>query len=279
MITKVPSLKIVAAGLLLLTAALSSCVTSHIIPSAEERSAVPSAPLSLASIAQPLSNHTDVTARMSVLASYGDKQLPLKGNLRMRRGEVIQVAFTAMGMVEIARVELTPKKAYLIDRVSKQYAEASFKDLPAVGDYLNYSLIEALLWNELFLPGQDDISSALSQFTTENKGSSLLIVPQKQQELKCQFTADNDYRHLRQARLQFGKWVSTWDYAAYQRIDAESFPASITATLEREQQRASAEFTFTNIAFDDTSWLPRTNISNYSQVSLDDFLSRLSFLK
>lgn len=272
-----------SSALLLLSAVLlAGCVAPRVAKTDSDalgtvpRSAQPS---SLASMAQPLAAHTDLTARMALQANYGDKQLPLKGNLRMRRGEVIQVAFTAMGMVEIARVELTPKKVFLIDRVGKQYATASFAELPALGNSLNYSLLESLLWNELFLPGQSNVATSLGLFTTQNVGSSLVIEPKTQQNLKCQFTADNDYRHLRQAQLRLADWVSTWDYSSFQRIGADSYPASIVASIEHKGKKASADFTFTNIAFDDSSWAAHTNISNYSQVSLDDFLARLSFLK
>lgn len=234
---------------------------------------------SLAAMAQPLASHTDLTARMAMTASYGDKQLPLKGNLRMRRGEVIQMAFTAMGMVEIARVEMTPNKVYLIDRLGKQYATASFKELPDLGRGLDYNIVESLLWNELFLPGQNNVASALGLFQAESNGSSLVIEPKKQQTIECRFTADKDYKHLRQSWLQLADWTSTWDYSAFQRIGSDSYPATITASVEREGKRASAELTFTNIVFDNASWTAHTNISNYNQISLQNFLDRLSFLK
>ena len=119
----------------------------------------------LLTIAQPNASHTDLTARMAIDAAYNDHVLTLKGNLRMRRGEVIQMAFTALGMVEIARVELTPQAAYLIDRLSKQYAMVSYDKLklPGIDELaLDYGAIEALLWNELFIPGQKKILSHLN---------------------------------------------------------------------------------------------------------------------
>lgn len=234
----------------------------------------------LAAIATPLANHTDLSLRMAVEATYGDKTLPVKGNLRMRRGEVIQMAFTALGMIEVARVEMTPEAVWIIDRLNKQYAKARYSELPYLSQSLvNFSLIESLLWNELFIPGQKNVMAHLDKFDVEPSGTQRLIQPKDQKALSARFWTDADITRLQRTRLQFGTFLSDWTYAGYQLVDDTRYPSALSATLEGEGKKASVQLSFTNITLDSKDWTPRTNLANYTQLSAAELLSKLSFLK
>lgn len=234
----------------------------------------------LSAIAQPLANHTDLSLRMAVEATYGDKTLPVKGNLRMRRGECIQMAFTALGMIEVARVEMTPAAVWIIDRMGKQYAKVSYAELPLIGNtYVNFSLLESLLWNELFIPGQKNIASQLDKFVIEPAGTQQLIQPKEQKSLACRFWADADITRLQKTRLQFGNLISDWNYSGYQLVGDTRYPSSLSATVEAGGKNVSARLTFTNITLDSKDWTTRTNLANYTQITAAELLSKLSFMK
>lgn len=234
----------------------------------------------LTAIATPLANHTDLSLRMAVEATYGDKTLPVKGNLRMRRDEVIQMAFTALGMIEVARVEMTPEAVWIIDRLNKQYAKAKYSELPFLGQSLvNYSLIESLLWNELFLPGQKNVMTHLDKFNVEPSGTQRLIQPKDQKALSARFWTDAEITRLQRTRLQFGAFLSDWTYSGYQLVGDTRYPSALSATLEGDGKKASVQVSFTNITLDSKDWTPRTNLTNYTQLSAAELLSKLSFLK
>ena len=234
----------------------------------------------LAAIAQPNINHTDFTARISTDLAYSDHVLTMKGNLRMRRGDVIQMAFTALGMVEVARIELTPKSALFIDRMSKQYAMVEYDQLPGMnGMELDYDMLESLLWNELFLPGQKKIASHLNLFDSRTEGQQLVITPKTQPTINLQFTADNPCTRLQQTRLEYGPIASIWQYSAFQTVGNDRFPAMLKANIGDGNNEASATITYTGMAFDNTDWTAHTNIANYTQLTIDEFLRKLSILK
>lgn len=234
----------------------------------------------MAALASPLSGHTDLTMRMAMDASFDGKTLPIKGNLRMRRGEVVQMAFTALGMIEVARIEATPEAVWVIDRMGKQYARMAWKDIPLVGGSLvDYSLMESLLWNELFIPGTKPSTLKSDQFVVEAAGDGQCIHPRSQKLLQCRFWSDDSFSRLRRTRLQLGRYASEWAYSGYQQVDDVRYPSSLNASLEMDGKAANAAFTFSSIALDNHDWAPRTNLSNYTAVSFDELLSRLSILK
>ena len=234
----------------------------------------------LAAIAQPNASHTDFTTRTAAELAYGDHLLTVKGNLRMRRGDVIQMAFTALGLVEIARIELTPKNAWFIDRMNKQYAVVEYGQLPGMnGLELSYEMLEALLWNELFLPGQKNIATRLNLFDRRRSGRHIIITPKSQPKVKVRFTADNDCTRLQQTLLKYGSIVSTWNYSTFQSVGDGRFPAMLKATLENGKQEVSATLTYTGMAFDNNEWTAHTNISNYTQITIEEFILKLAILK
>lgn len=265
---------------------LSSCTTTSLTTTtpadasspalaAARRQQTPWAP-----IAAPLADHHDCCARFGMDLAYSNHVLPLKGNLRMRRGEVIQMSFTALGMVEIARVEFTPKAAYFINRLSKNYAVATYDRLPAVGQTgLSYDLLESLLWHELFLPGQKKGAAKLNAFTATPHGDEMTIEPKEQKMLHATFYSDTRYEHLLRTHLQLGPFAATWTYGSFLPAPAATLPGKIDVQVLTGTTTVAATFLFSGVTMDDDSWTTRTNIANYSVLSIDDFFQKLSFLK
>ena len=72
-------------------------------------------------LTRPAEGMTDLTAKMGVDMDYNSRPVSFKGRLRMRYNEVIQVSFTAFGLMEIASLEVRPDVVYIIDRVNKKY--------------------------------------------------------------------------------------------------------------------------------------------------------------
>ena len=54
---------------------------------------------------------TDLTARTAIAINYNQQSYNVKGRLRMRHGEIVQMSFTALGVVEVALIEFTPHGA------------------------------------------------------------------------------------------------------------------------------------------------------------------------
>ena len=94
-----------------------------------------------------------VRAKTSVTLSVdGGKDMSLSGSLRMARGQMVQLSLTALGLMEVARLELTPQGVLLMDRYHHRYLQLSWdevqrldKRLKVLGD-TPYQTIEALCW-------------------------------------------------------------------------------------------------------------------------------------
>ena len=98
------------AALLLLTLTLAGCRSTR---NAERPSASAKKPQNEQLI--PLAKYSKETPFMSaktvITLNYNGHAMTVKGRLRMRHNEVVQMSLTALGLVEIAMAEFTPKGA------------------------------------------------------------------------------------------------------------------------------------------------------------------------
>ena len=126
-------------------------------------------------LAVPQEGITDLTARITVGMDYNQHQLSLKGRLRMRRNEVIQVSLTAFGLVEVAFVEFTPQGVCVVDRMGKRYIHVDYSSglLQRLG--IDFPSIQALFWNKLFIPGNENIQASLGDFQITTSGKTRLV--------------------------------------------------------------------------------------------------------
>lgn len=222
---------------------------------------------------------TDFTAKTAITLNYDEKSLNVKGRLRMRRGEVVQMSITALGVVEVALIEFTPEAAYLLDRINKRYARIDYSSgiLNTIG--LNFETVQALFWNRIFLPGKGESKTKPDNFTVSLSGSQLCIEPVRQPLLKCQFYTDAGCKQLQQTQLGINDYAVTWRYDMFKSVDTAVYPTVFDVSVSTDSESAGAHIALSNVSCTDTDWTAGTNLARYTKVELEDFLSILKLLK
>ena len=122
-------------GILLCVLLLASCgskkhasSSSAVLPDGTEGGLSP-----LQNIVQTVNanrqDETFATAKISFSAQSGEKSISMGGTLRMKRDDVIQISLVTFGILEVARLEVTPDYFMAINKVERQYLKASFQDV------------------------------------------------------------------------------------------------------------------------------------------------------
>lgn len=88
-----------------------------------------------------------VTARLRIDLSAGSGTTSLGGTLRMKRDDVVQLSLITFGILEVARIELTPDYFLLIDKMGKQYVKAAYADVPALQG-ADFQTLQSFFWDE-----------------------------------------------------------------------------------------------------------------------------------
>ena len=220
-----------------------------------------------------------ISAKTSIILDYEGMSATLKGRLRMRRDEVIQMTVTAFGLMEIASVEFTPKGAYLIDRVNKRYAVIDFSTMRMNYAGINFSAVQALFWNRLFIPGVKETWRTVGDFALSNIGDQYLIEPERQRVLKCKFYTDADCKQLQQTDLALQQYTATWRYEQFESIESYSYPTMYDVSISGSSRAVGARIGLTNVSTLDTGWDGTTDLSRYKEVDLEQLLSIIDMLK
>lgn len=92
---------------------------------------------------------TCVTAKVRLELSSNGKSTSVGGMLRMKRNDVIQLSLVTFGVLEVARIEMTPDYFLLVDKMGRQYVKASYNDVLFLRDAdVDFYTIQSYFWNE-----------------------------------------------------------------------------------------------------------------------------------
>lgn len=96
----------------------------------------------------------------------------------MKRDQMIRISLRMLGF-EVGVMEFTPADVLVIDRFNKQYVRAAYNEVGFLRQAgLDFYSLQALFWNELFLPGQHQLTTSdLKRFTLEQVQQTNVLVP------------------------------------------------------------------------------------------------------
>ena len=123
---------------------------------------------------------TNITSKVKVTITQDGKDVTTSGNLRMRFGDVIQLTLVdpVLGIAEIGRLELSPDKVLIIDRVNRRYVDTNYEEFSALKSRnIDFNTIQEFFWQEAkngdkfayTIPAKKDIKLDLK---LSNKGSN-----------------------------------------------------------------------------------------------------------
>ena len=123
---------------------------------------------------------TNFTSKVRVTITQEGKDVTTNGNLRMRYGDVIQLTLVdpLLGVAEIGRLELSPDKVLIIDRVNRRYVDTTYDEFSALKSRnIDFNTIQEFFWQEAkngdkfayTIPAKRDIKLDLK---LSNKGSN-----------------------------------------------------------------------------------------------------------
>lgn len=233
----------------------------------------------LTPLTQPYPEVHTLTAKIAMKLDYNQQAINLKGRLRMHYDEGIQVSITALGLVEVALIECTPKATYIIDRINKRYARWNYTSgiLNNIG--INFNTIQALFWNRLFIPGKDQAWEHTEQFNITTITDKRQIEPTSWSPLKCLFDTDNEFTQLLQTKLSINNYEMRWNYNCFEMVGEHVHPMRLDISLSNNTQMASMNMILDNIVLNNNNWKIGTNLSIYKEVELDEILSSLNIMK
>ncbi len=231
----------------------------------------------------------NIVGGMSFRLQTSSKKIDVSGKLSMRRDQVIRLQlFLPIIGTEVGRLEFTPDRVLLIDRLHKEYVEAGYDKVSFLSENgITFYSLQALFWNQLFLPGKQDLSeSDLKTFTADLTGTDTTVpITYAAGNMAYSWTADRTTARLLSAIVSYrsaahGTSALSWKYDDFRSVGSKQFPArhtfTFTTTATSSPQSAMVTVALDNVKTDD-SWEATTTVSSkYKRVEVDDLLRKLT---
>lgn len=165
---------------------------------------------------------TSITSKVRLELSASGKSASVGGTLRMKKDDVIQISLVTFGVLEVARIEMTPDYFMLIDKMGRQYVKSSYGDVSFLRNAdVDFYTIQAYFWNE----------------QTSN--------------------------------------YSGWERSDFVNIGGKTLPTKHFITIRTANKTIKANLSLSNLKLD-SDWETRTQVSSrYTEVSVDELISRI----
>ena len=217
---------------------------------------------------------TNLSSKFTVSLDLGQQNVSLKGRMYMHKDKEIMLSFSALGLMELGYVEFTPEIIRVVDRVNKRYVEMNYSVIPNdLG--VNFTTVQALFWDKLFLFGKGDIRDRLSEFEISSSGSQCLLVPSVASRLQSRFYTDSKCTRLEQTELSFGYYEAIWRYDLFDTIEGYTFPTSYDISLAGGPLVVGMRLVLNNPTFAAASGKKIVDLSKYQQVDLFELVESL----
>lgn len=227
----------------------------------------------------------NLTANLGVTLKFGSKEISCDGKLRMKRDDVVQLSLTLPLLgTEVGRLECTPDEVLLVDRINRQYCRAKYSDVGFLAKAgLDFYSLQAVLWNEIFVPGETSPKNSLGRFRASASGGHVLLSLTDTPTLEYDFLALRDSKKIdrlsvrRHGHADSDEFVCVYDNFT-EAPGGHLFPQSMRLSFSGSGRNTSLSLSLSRLG-DDSKWQTRTQLSEkYSQRNAEDLLRMLSNL-
>ena len=207
----------------------------------------------------------ELTASISV--DVGGNRV--NGSLRMRRDRSIQISASMLGLVEVARIEFLPDMVVVTDRIHNVYTVCHYAEIPYRNELgLSFDVVQAMLWNRIFVPESADIADASSRLIMDS--------PDAGGSVSIKFLTDGK-KSLNATSKSGSGYSFRIDYTDFTEVSGSwKFPFGLGIELNLSGSLYKISAKLSSVSAENKNWADRTAVSRrLRQVSLDEFLDNL----
>lgn len=230
----------------------------------------------------------NITSKIEFNLKSGSKDISVSGKLMMRRDDVIRIQLQVplLGM-EAGRLEFTKDYVMIVDRIHSEYVKGDYNQVSFLkNNGLNFNSLQALFWNQLFVPGADTVTDRmLSEFTVNSDKATETTLALNRDNMNYLWQTDSQSGLINSVEAEYGKGKAkgntkvTCTYDDFKALGNKKFPYSIVLNMNTSATQKARNITMgiqmKKVSTDD-DWETRTTVSKkYKQVSVDDVMKKL----
>lgn len=231
--------------------------------------------------------------------TFDFKSISTKGNLELKIGEsgkrvganykiikdsIMQVSVRVPILGEAFRVDFTPDRVVIIDRLKGLYASERFADSKALKSIdLNYYNLQALLTNSLFIPGEKEVKKKdYSKFKINAGNDMLMLQTAGKPDLMYSFAVDASEKII--SLLVTKKSLDNtlqFTYSDFVKHDnAQFYPTLLVGSINMGKRALTLAISYSEFDVDNKNMTIDTSIpKKYKEVTFSELLEQYTKLK
>ena len=229
----------------------------------------------------------NIVSSIDFTINTGSKNISVGGSIRMRKDDVMRIQLTALGLMEVGRLEFTKDYVMIVDRIHKEYIKADYNKVDFMKrNGLNFYTLQALFWNMLFVPGEANMTDRLLEkfsvdLTTRGTNVPLSL---KNGNMDYVWQTESKTGLIRQTDVTYndktnGTTKLSCKYDNFKPLGTKQYPHLLTLNAQSQISKKARNITVT-IKMDgakmSSDWETRTTLSSkYKEVSADEVLEKI----
>lgn len=219
----------------------------------------------------------NLTARTRLELNTGSASpISVNANMRIRRGEIIRITVAPFLGIEVARIDITPEKILVIDRMNKRYVELGFGELSSLlNTELDFNILQSLILNEIFIPGREKLSqSDAERFALSSYGNQAKLQVKGTKRIGYSFFTSATDGRLEETVISLKglPYSLHCRYTDFTMLGNDVFPQSVEMQSEGTDKKYSLSMKLSRIGTD-SDWDAKSEVSSkYRKISIQELL-------
>lgn len=221
-----------------------------------------------------------LTARWNVNLDLPGNHLSSRVDLKMVKDSAFQLSVQPFLGIEVFRAEISLDSVKVLDRMNKRYVAENYANLKAQTPIeFNFYNLQALLTNQLFLPGQQDIlPKQYGKFKLRQEDGKAEIQVKDMMHLLYTFLVNSESRVCSTCLAEpSGRYSLQWDYIDFREVNERLFPMKMDVKwMKGGVSQGEVTIAFSRIQTDVPVKMDFSIPSGYKRITLAQILKSLS---
>ena len=203
--------------------------------------------------------------------------MTVDAQLKIVRNEALQLSIR-MPIIgtEVFRLVMTPNNLLIIDRLNKQYLNETMSDFQAQLPFVfNYSMMEALWTNRLFVAGKPQVSASdLSDFEVDTDLYSVRFSHRDSGDNRYTFSCDHTFR-IQSVQIEHPKQVGSLqcNYSDFSEIAKnQRFPMKMQLKIQLNNKNQGLLSTYKSVNTGANIQIDQSIPNKYNKTSLQEMI-------
>ena len=214
-----------------------------------------------------------LSAKVKMTADISGSKLSTTGNMKIEQGSGIAVGVTALGLFEIARLEVSPTDCQFLNKVTKEYASLTYTEVGFLSELgLNYNMLEAMFMNEVFSPENLPIEKALGNMAVTLVDDQFQLTTTERDGMVYRFYVDRNSGELVRTDGIYNSTITVaCRYSDFRALNDRFFPHKININVDGLEDNVTLEFNLSNVR-NDSYTFEKSNVSLFNEIDVESLL-------